>query len=255
MRTLVVANQKGGVGKTTVTLNLAAELADFDLRVLAIDLDAQCNLTTGLGVNADPSRTVYQVLVAGAPVRDAVVRVRNFHLLPGSPSLATAEKQLIDEMAREQRLSDALEPIRDEFEFVLIDCPPALGLLTLNAFVAADEVVAPVHTAQWAYDSLKTLTETVAKVRVRLNPRLAIRHIVPTIYDRRLGHHNAILEALQALASETVTVHSPISYTTRIPEASSAHLPLRDHDRNTGAADGFEKLAAKLLAAATRVER
>lgn len=249
MRIIAIANQKGGVGKTTVTLNLAAEVADLDLRVLAIDLDAQCNLTSGLGVTPDPNRTTYQVLVTGAPVRDAIVRVRNFDLLPGSPSMAAAEKQLIDEMAREQRLSDALAPIRSDYDYVLIDCPPALGLLTLNAFVAADEVLAPVHTVQWAYDSLKTLTETIGKVRARLNPRLAIRHIVPTIYDRRLGHHNAILEALQSLASETVIVHAPISYTTRIPEASSAHLPLRDHDRNTPAADGFEKLASRLVAA------
>jgi chromosome partitioning protein len=247
MRTIAIANQKGGVGKTTVTLNLAAELADLDRRVLAIDLDAQCNLTSGLGVSADPSHTAYQVLVAGAPIREALVRIRNFDLLPGSPSMATAEKQLIDEMAREQRLADALQGVRGEYDFVLIDCPPALGLLTLNAFVAADEVLAPVHTVQWAYDSLRTLTETVMKVRARLNPRLAIRQIVPTIYDRRLGHHNAILEALQALASETVTVHAPINYTTRIPEASSAHLPLRDHDRSTPAADAFEKLAAKLV--------
>jgi chromosome partitioning protein len=249
MRIIAIANQKGGVGKTTVTLNLAAEIADLDRRVLAIDLDAQCNLTSGLGVTPDPNRTAYQVLVTGAPVRDAVVKVRNFDLLPGSPSMAAAEKQLIDEMAREQRLADALAPISAEYDYVLIDCPPALGLLTLNAFVAADEVLAPVHTVQWAYDSLKTLTETIAKVRSRLNPRLAIRHIVPTIYDRRLGHHNAILEALQALASETVTVHAPINYTTRIPEASSVHLPLRDHDRNTPAADAFEKLASRLVSA------
>jgi chromosome partitioning protein len=243
MRTIAIVNQKGGVGKTTVALNLAAELADRGLRVLAIDLDAQCNLTSGLGVVVDAKRTAYQVLVDGAPIREALVVVRNLTVLPASPSMSTAEKQLFDEMAREQRLVEALTPIATEYDFTLIDCPPALGLLTLNAFVAADEVLAPVHTAQWAYDSLRTLTETVAKVRVRLNPRLAIRHIVPTIYDRRLGHHNAILAALRALATDRLTVHAPISYTTRTTGASSIHRPLRDHDRETPAADAFEKLA------------
>jgi chromosome partitioning protein len=248
MRIIAVANQKGGVGKTTVTLNLAAELADLGKRVLAIDLDAQCNLTDGLGV-PQQACTIYNVMISEAPITDARARIRNFDIVVGSSALLAAETQLLMEVERECRLRDALAPVADEYDFVLIDCPPALGVLTLNALVAADDVLAPVRTAQWDYLALGPLRTNVAKIQRRLNPRLRLRHIVPTLYDRTKGAAKDILAALQLLKTPETTVHDPISYTTRISEASMAKKPLRDYDRSTPAADAFEHLAARVITA------
>jgi chromosome partitioning protein len=256
VKRIAVANQKGGVGKTTVALNLAAELDDLGFRVLAIDLDRQCNLTSGLGINVPPERTVYQLLIDGARPEQVITRLdrgaRGFDVIPGSPSLNVAEALLMTETLRETRLAECLEPLAGKYDFILFDCAPSLGVITMNAIVAADWVLVPVETNQWAYDAIRDVHQMVSKLQ-KINPRVKITDIVPTVYDRRVGHHNAVLEALRELGQTWpggVAVHEPIAYSARVVEASSKRVPLRDYDRGSAAADAFERLAGRLAQAA-----
>jgi chromosome partitioning protein len=242
-RVIAVALQKGGVGKTTLTLNLARLLAVRGRRVLAIDADSQAHLTLGLGVTPDPSRTIYQVLVNQAPVSSVQVSVADHSLVPGSPFMAQADLALAPATHREYRLRRALEAERDNYDFVLIDCPPNLGVITLNALFAATDVLIPVQTQQWAIDSMAHFLGSLKDVR-EYHPTLRVAAIVPNTYDRRLAHQQRALEYLTtAAASLDIPLRRPIGYTTRIAEAAAAHLALCDYDRSTEAATALEELA------------
>lgn len=253
MKIIAVANQKGGVGKTTVAWNLAAELSERGFRVLAVDLDAQCNLTIGVGLKAvDPGRTIYQVIVHEVHPEDVIVPAegrRRFDLLPGSPSLTGTPPELANQVARETRLKEGLALIGDRYDVAILDCPPHLELPTVNALVACDVVLVPVQAQQWAYEGLGKLRDTISIIQRRLNPRLHIGHIVPNMVTRSRAIEQSVIEAIAEFAKDLpgdVIVHAPILDNVRVAELPSAHLALCHHDRSNPAADGFERLADRI---------
>jgi chromosome partitioning protein len=248
MRTIAIANQKGGVGKTTTTLNLGIGLADRGRRVLLIDADAQSHLTYSLGVDLAPdARALYHVLLDRTPIEGVVVRNRGVDLLPGTPQTANAETMLVQALAREQRLKSALAAVDDRYDYALIDCPPNLGLVVVNALVAANAVMVPVEAKQLAFNSLAMFYDTVLAIRREVNPELRFLGVLPTRYDRRTNHQRQVLEALQNLKLDDAACFSPVPICTRIDEASSLRVPICDHDVVAGAA--YQALAKEIDAA------
>ena len=186
MRTVAIANQKGGVGKTTTAVNLAAGLAQNGKRVLLIDLDPQANATTGLGLGSSATATIYHALLGELPLSAVLLNAfpEGLSLAPSSPDLAGAEVELYDRPDRERRLQDAIAPVAD-FDYALIDCPPALNMLTINALVAADSVLIPMQCEYYALEGLTQLLGTVRRVRAQLNPRLEVHGLLRTMFDNR----------------------------------------------------------------------
>lgn len=252
MRIIAIALQAGGVGKTTLTHNLGALLAERGRRVLAVDTDGQCNLTEVLGVDPGDGPSVFQVLVAQddqapVPIRDAVqpVKVReNLFLLPGSPKMGRFDASVADREHREFLLRDALSGLADdEYDYVLIDCPPGLGFVLTNALLAAHEVLIPVFTRQRRTNALPVFLR-VAQRSQRFNPDLRVAGIVPNHYDARNTHDRAALGYIQRFAEKhQLKVFPPIPPTIRISEAEARHLPLCDYDRTPAAATALEQLA------------
>lgn len=244
MKTIAVAMHKGGVGKTATTINLGALLADRERRVLLVDADSQCHLTEGLGVDLrDDQASIYQVLLDSYPVAQAAVPVRGLHVLPGSRYTSNLERELLNAVGREFRLRKALKTVEGSYDYVIIDCPPNLGTLTINALTAADTVLIPVQTHQPALSSLPQFYETIVAVR-EVNPGLRIEGILPTMYDKRTSHQQQILQALEGLQYEGAPCFAPIKLSTRIVEAFSLRVPVCDHDRT--ASDGYERLAERI---------
>ncbi len=187
-RVISISNQKGGVGKTTTAVNFGASLAAAEKTVLVVDLDPQSNATSGLGLNpADLAAGSYEVLIGAVPAEKAIAAsaLDFLDVLPATRDLAGAEVELVDADRREARLRDALEPVRDRYDYVVIDCPPSLGLLTLNALCAADAVIVPLQCEYYALEGLSRLLETIAILRERLNPALEVDGILLTMYDAR----------------------------------------------------------------------
>ncbi len=246
-RIIAVANQKGGVGKTTTTVNLAAALAAAGRAVLIVDLDPQRNATSSVGLRDAAERGTYDVLFDGTPIDELIVPMPGgFALLPASAELAGADVELVPQIARELRLRRALEPVAGEYDYVFIDCPPSLGLLTVNALAAADEVLVPVQCEYLALEGLGQLTGTVELVRRNLNERLRISSVLLTMFDRRTG--------LSQEVADEVRRHFPQAFETMIPrnvrlsEAPSFGKTVFEYDASSRGARAYRDLATELEA-------
>lgn len=248
-RIIAIANQKGGVGKTTTAVNLATALAACGKRVLIIDLDPQGNATTGLGI-ARESRKIgaYELLIDGVTLADATkpTTVPNMWILPTTPDLAGAEVELIDLERREYRLRDALAAGALDYDFVLIDCPPSLTLLTLNAMVAADCVLVPLQCEFYALEGLSQLTKTIERVKKHLNPVLEIQGVVLTMFDRRSSLNEQVASDVRAHFGEKV-YETSIPRNVRMAEAPSHGIPALLYDVRCAGSQAYILLASEVL--------
>ena len=247
-RIIAVANQKGGVGKTTTAVNLAAALARTPKKVLLVDLDPQGNATMGSGVNKRELETsVCEVLLGEADIAATILRTpEDFDLLPGNIDLTAAEIQLMDMEGREQRLKQALAPIRDNYHYLLIDCPPSLSLLTLNALAAADGVIVPMQCEYFALEGLSALVNTIDALKQRLNPALEIEGIVRTMFDVRNNLANAVSGELTSHFGDKV-FRSIIPRNVRVAEAPSHGQSIVGYDRASRGGIAYLGLAGEVL--------
>ncbi len=249
-RILAVANQKGGVGKTTTAVNLATALAACGKRVLLIDLDPQGNATTGLGVKREGrARNIYHVLIGGTAMAEATVEtaVPGMAVVPSDVDLSGAELELIDLPRREHRLALSIRDVRSNYDYILIDCPPALGLLTLNALVAADAVLVPLQTEFYALEGLSHLVGTIQRVKRNLNPGLEIQGIVLTMFDRRNNLSDMVARDVRAYMGAAV-YETVIPRNVRVSEAPSHGKPVLLYDMKCAGSQAYIRLAREVLA-------
>jgi chromosome partitioning protein len=247
-RVIAVANQKGGVGKTTTAVNLGAALAELGYRVLVVDLDPQGNATTGLGINPrNVESSIYDVVMNGSPIEDAVepTAVRNLFVVPATIDLAGAEIELVPAFSRELKLRRALEDATGEFDFTLIDCPPSLGLLTVNGLAAASEVLVPIQCEYYALEGLGQLLKNVSLVQSNLNPRLELSHIVLTMYDARTRLAEQVAKEVRDHFGDTVC-RSIVPRTVRLSEAPSFGQPVIVFDSSSRGALAYRELAKEV---------
>jgi len=249
-RIYTLVNQKGGVGKTTTTINLGAYLAKFGQRVLVVDLDPQANATSCLGVDklGVPGGT-YEILLGDMPATSFILLNERLQLslIPSSPSLAGAEVELVDELARETRLRKALEPLRGSYDYILVDCPPSLGLLTVNGLVAAlDGVIVPVQCEYLALEGLGQLTVTIDRVRSALFPQLEVRGVVLTMFDTRTNLSTDVVTEVNKHFPNQV-FKSVVPRSVRLAEAPSYGLPISEYAPGSVGAQAYEALARELL--------
>jgi chromosome partitioning protein len=248
---IAMCNQKGGVGKTTTTINLGAALAELGRRVLLVDFDPQGSLSVGLGVNPHTlEHSIYDLLLSRETAIDDVIDrtgVPNLDILPSNIDLSAAEVQLVSEVAREQTLLRVLEKVKPRYDVILIDCAPSLGLLTINALTAADKVIMPLETEFFALRGIALLTDTIAKVTDRLNPRLEILGILGTMYDPRTLHNREVLERVVQAFGDRV-FHTVIRRTVKFPETTVAGEPITTYATNSPGATAYRTLAREVLA-------
>lgn len=248
-RIYTLVNQKGGVGKTTTSINLSAYLALFGQRVLVVDLDPQANATSCLGVDKlQVAGGIYEALFGSAASQYILLNERlKLSLLPSSPSLAGAEVELVDELARETRLKKTLEPLNDRYDYILVDCPPSLGLLTVNGLVAAqDGVIVPVQCEYLALEGLGQLTQTIQRVRAALFPDLSVRGVVLTMFDSRTNlSTDVVTEVNKHFPGQVFKAVVPRSI--RLAEAPSYGLPISAYAPSSVGALAYEALARELL--------
>ncbi len=248
---IAMCNQKGGVGKTTSTINLGAALAEYGRRVLLVDFDPQGALSVGLGVNPmELDLTVYNLLMERGMSSEEVLlktAVAGMDLLPSNIDLSAAEVQLVSEVARESTLQRALEPLLPDYDFVVIDCQPSLGLLTVNALTAAHKVIVPLECEFFALRGVALLTETIEKVQERLNPQLELDGILATMYDSRTVHSREVLARVVEAFDDNV-YHTVIGRTVRFPETTVAGEPITTYASNSVGAAAYRQLAREVLA-------
>lgn len=243
-----VANQKGGVGKTTTTVNLSTILAKKGKRVLLIDTDPQGNATSGLGVSKDVELSVYDILIGDTEFDETLqeTAIKNLKVCPSNISLAGAEVQLVSMMSREQRLKTKLDKIKDQYDYILIDCPPSLGLVTLNAFTASDSVLIPVQCEYFALEGLGQLLNTVNLVKKHLNKNLEIEGALLTMYDARTNLSNQVVKEVKKYFEDKV-YKTVIPRNVRLSEAPSYGMPITVYDPRSKGAKAYEKFAKELL--------
>ena len=243
-----VANQKGGVGKTTTTVTLCAILAKKGKKVLLIDADPQGNATSGVGVTKEVEESIYDVLVGDTTVQETIqsTNIRNLKVCPSNINLAGAEVELVSMMSREQRLKEKLDEIKDKFDFILIDCPPSLGLITLNAFTASDSILIPVQCEYYALEGLGQLLNTVNLVKKHLNKSLEIEGALLTMYDARTNLSNQVVKEVKKYFDEKV-YKTVIPRNVRLSEAPSYGMPITLFDARSKGAKSYEKFAKEFL--------
>ena len=248
-RIISVANQKGGVGKTTTTVNLGACLAQDGKKVLLIDSDAQGNATSGLGVRKpDVKQDIYDVLVNEVSIKETIIKTsrENLSIVPATLQLAGAEIELTSMMARESRLKSALAEVSDEYDFILVDCPPSLGHLTINAFTASDAILIPVQCEYYALEGLSQLLNTVRLVQKHFNPGLEIEGVLLTMYDARTNLGAEVVEEVRRYFQEKV-YDTIIQRNVRLSEAPSHGKPIIDYDPRSKGAEVYQALAKEVL--------
>jgi len=247
-KVISVANQKGGVGKTTTTVNLATLLAKKGKKVLLIDTDPQGNATSGLGVTKELELSVYDILVGETGFNETIqeTAIKNLKVCPSNISLAGAEVELVSMMSREQRLKTKLDDVKDQYDYILIDCPPSLGLITLNAFTASDSVLIPVQCEYFALEGLGQLLNTVNLVKKHLNKNLEIEGALLTMYDARTNLSNQVVKEVKKYFEDKV-YKTVIPRNVRLSEAPSYGMPISIYDPKSKGAKAYEKFTRELL--------
>ena len=245
---IAIANQKGGVGKTTTSVNLSALLAKKGKKVVLIDADPQGNATSGLGVDKDVEKSLYDVLINEEPVAGTLQDTveKNLKICPSNMNLAGAEVELVSQMSREHRLKEQLEGIKDKFDYIFIDCPPSLGLITLNSFTAADSVLIPVQCEYYALEGLGQLMSTIDLVQKHLNSKLEIEGVVLTMYDARTNLSKQVIEEVKKYFKNRV-YKTIIPRNVKLSEAPSYGMPIALYDKKSDGAKAYTTLANEII--------
>ena len=245
---IAVTNQKGGVGKTTTAITLSAILAKKGKKVMLIDADPQGNATSGVGMEKEMEKSVYELLVEDTPINETLQdsSIKNLKVCPSNINLAGAEVELVSMMSREQRLKEKLDEIRDKFDYIFIDCPPSLGLITLNAFTASDSVLIPVQCEYYALEGLGQLLNTINLVKKHLNKEIKIEGALLTMYDARTNLSNQVVREVKKYFENKV-YKSVIPRNVRLSEAPSYGMPITEYDSKSKGAKMYEKFAKEFL--------